>query len=105
MAVELGIQLPASTPPGLPDPELPRAEALTKLAPALKPGLQMPAAPPTPSPCWPGLGWGFDPTNGPCSGACSEIPASQCSMERAAGVTDTSSYPRLHTSANEMHFG
>lgn len=66
------------------------------MAPALGPGLRTP--PTTPS-SWPGLGRGFDPTNGPCGGACSEIPPSQPSL------SDTGSYPRLHTSANEMHFG
>lgn len=48
MAADLGFQLPASTPLGLPAPELPRVEDLPRLAPALRPGLQTPLTPPPP---------------------------------------------------------
>lgn len=105
MVADLSTQWPAPTFPGLPAPKPPRAEDLPKLAAALRLGLQMPQTTLTSS-RWPRLGWGCDPTNGPCNGACSEIPASQPSMARGLeAVSDTGSYPWLRTSANEMHFG
>ena len=105
MVANLITQWTAPTFPGLPAPKLPRAEDLPKLAAALKLGLQMPQTTLTSS-RWPRLGWGCDPTNSPCSGACSEIPASQPSIARGLeAVSDSGPYPWLHTSANEMHSG